>query len=172
MTHTAFEPVWQVADCWLPWSWKLMVQDRLWYCTDCVGSTVTACTGLVSCKTELHFLVGSCRLGISLCLCLPGLLWWPPRRATFISYTVTKSTHEPKPTPCSSWNEKNPRWCWIILYLAHTGILHSSMPEMSSGLRSNAFCRPNAGRFRKNLRTKISGKTARDSLHADGKSRT
>ncbi len=47
--------------------------------------------------------------------------------------------------------EKAPCWCRNLLSLAHTGILHvhSSMPEMSSGLRSRTFC--DAGRFCKCL---------------------
>ncbi len=35
---------------------------------------------------------------------------------------------------CSSGNGKRPCWCWNILSLAHTGILHSSMLDMSSGM--------------------------------------
>jgi hypothetical protein len=37
-------------------------------------------------------------------------------------------------------------------------ILHSSVPEISSGLRT--FCRAVAGRFRKSLKIKIEGNTA------------
>ncbi len=35
---------------------------------------------------------------------------------------------------CSSGNGKRPRWCRNILSLGHTGILHSSRLEMSSGM--------------------------------------
>jgi len=35
--------------------------------------------------------------------------------------------------------KKDPCWGWNIFSLAHTGILHSSMQEMSSGLRSRIF---------------------------------
>ncbi len=35
---------------------------------------------------------------------------------------------------CSSGNGKRPCWCWNTLSLAHAGILHSSMLEMSSGM--------------------------------------
>jgi len=58
------------------------------------------------------------------------------------------------------------------LSLAHPGILHASMPEMFCGLRSGIFCCADAGRFRKSLKIPITGKTAGDSPHGEGKSRT
>jgi hypothetical protein len=53
--------------------------------------------------------------------------------------------------------EKAPSWCRNLLSLAHTGILHSSVPEMFFGLRSRTCC-ADAGRFRKSLKIKITGK--------------
>jgi hypothetical protein len=35
---------------------------------------------------------------------------------------------------CSSGNGKRPCWCRNIFSLAHAGVLHSSMLEMSSGM--------------------------------------
>jgi hypothetical protein len=55
------------------------------------------------------------------------------------SYTVTKATQN----EALLWKivlerEKAPRWCGNILSLARTGILHSSMPEISYCLRDLA----------------------------------
>jgi hypothetical protein len=66
--------------------------------------------------------------------------------------------------------EKSPVLCLNILPVVHTGSLHSSMPEMSSGLWTKTFCRTDAGRFRKSLKTKMTGKTTGDSLQREGKS--
>jgi hypothetical protein len=46
------------------------------------------------------------------------------------------------------------------------------MQEMSSWFRSRTFCHANAGRFRKNIKIKITGKTAGDLPHGEGRSRT
>jgi len=43
---------------------------------------------------------------------------------------------------------------------------------MSSCFRSRAFCRADAGRFRKNLKIKITGKTAGVTPHGEGRSRS
>jgi hypothetical protein len=37
------------------------------------------------------------------------------------------------------WEWKQNRWCWNTLYLAYAGSLHSSLLEMSSGLRTELF---------------------------------
>ena len=68
--------------------------------------------------------------------------------------------------------ERAPCWCRNILSLAHTGIWHSSMQEMSSCSRSRTFCSADAGRFRKNLKIKTTGKTSGVSPHGEGRSRT
>jgi hypothetical protein len=46
------------------------------------------------------------------------------------------------------------------------------MQETSSWLRSSNFSVADAGRFRKNLKLKMIGKTAGDSPHGEGKART
>jgi hypothetical protein len=46
------------------------------------------------------------------------------------------------------------------------------MQEMSSCSRSRTFCSADAGRFRKNLKIKMTGKTAGVSPHGEGRSRT
>jgi hypothetical protein len=46
------------------------------------------------------------------------------------------------------------------------------MQEMSSCFRSRKFCRADAGKFRKSLIIKMTGKTAGDSPHGEGRSRT
>jgi hypothetical protein len=46
------------------------------------------------------------------------------------------------------------------------------MQEMSSCSRSRTFCSADAGRFRKNLKIKMTGKTAGFSPHGEGRSRT
>jgi hypothetical protein len=43
---------------------------------------------------------------------------------------------------------------------------------MSSCFRSRTFCRADAGKFRKSLKIKMTGKTAGDSHHGEGISRT
>jgi hypothetical protein len=68
--------------------------------------------------------------------------------------------------------ERAPCWCWNILSLAHTGIWHSSMQEMSSSSRSRTFCSADEEKFRKNLKIKMTGKTAGVSPHGEGRSRT
>jgi hypothetical protein len=50
--------------------------------------------------------------------------------------------------------------------------LHSSMLERSSGLRSSNLRHSDAGRFRKSLKIKMTGKTAGDFSHGNGKERT
>ncbi len=98
----------------------------------------------------------------------PWNLSWlssPKTRHCYKSYSKWSSPLE----NCSFGNGKSPRRCWNILYLTH---LHSSRPEMPFGLRSCIFSSADAGRFRKNLKIKISGKTAEDSPHGEGKSRT
>jgi hypothetical protein len=49
---------------------------------------------------------------------------------------------------------------WECKKLANTGIIHSFMLERSSGLRSSNLHRSDAGRFRKSLKIKMTGKTA------------
>jgi len=46
------------------------------------------------------------------------------------------------------------------------------MQEMSSCFRSRTFFRANAGRFRKSIKIKITGKTAGDLPHGKWRSRT
>jgi hypothetical protein len=51
----------------------------------------------------------------------------------------------------------------------YTGILHSYMPETSSVLRFSNFRRADAGKFRKGLKIKMTGKTAGNSPHGEGR---
>ncbi len=53
---------------------------RLWYCADCVvRSCPYSCTNLASCRADLLFLSGELQAGgSSSCLCLTGVLFWPP----------------------------------------------------------------------------------------------
>ena len=70
----------------------------------------------------------------------PALRVWG--RARPPPFTLSTITHcykrylkwSPPLENCSSGNGKRPRWCRNILSLGHTGILHSSMLEMSSGM--------------------------------------
>jgi hypothetical protein len=55
-------------------------------------------------------------------------------------------------------------WEWIKLPVGAGTFCPSpmlpSMPEMSFGLRRRTFCHADAGRFRKSLKIKITGKTS------------
>jgi hypothetical protein len=103
-----------------------------------------------------------------------NLLALRKRRRYNFQYTVTKATQN----EALLWKiavlgrEKASCRCRNFLSLSHTGILHSSMPEISFGLRSRTFCRAVARRFRKSLKIKITGNTAGDSPHGEKKSRT
>jgi hypothetical protein len=56
------------------------------------------------------------------------------------------------------WNKPPVGACRNLLSLAHTGILHSFMPGMFSGLRNKTFCCADAGRFCKSLKIKTQEK--------------
>jgi hypothetical protein len=56
-----------------PLAAEALVSDRLWYCTDFeVRGCTFSCTGPASCQAELP--IG----GVSICLCLTGVLLCPP----------------------------------------------------------------------------------------------
>ncbi len=60
------------------------------------------------------------------------------------------------------WEWKRPCWCRNICTLTHTGILHSSLPEISYSLWSKTFSLLLTGSFVKASKQKMTGKTAGD----------
>ncbi len=88
-TQHAMQP--GLAGSWSKHAWrqKLMVPDRLWYRTDCAVRTVHSHVPARPDARQIFSLSGELQTGgNSICLCVFGVLLWPPKRPPWTAYVI------------------------------------------------------------------------------------